>query len=294
MKLTRRQMIKSGIFAVGGMAIGCGQKTGNQPETQASAKRNGVTRIAHVTDTHMDLHLEETVTLMEQLVFTINRDYPDLDCVLFGGDNFNNNMAPGEDAATFKKITDRLVCPAYSVRGNKESKHALETDGYSFTAFRQDFDAGLAWVGRDWKLELGNVTVLGVDSTIDGADNGLFTEESFTFVETELRANPERKHILLNHHPYENFWNSTDEKDIHKYVLGNAYEARSRLFSHDNLALTLSGHKHLDHVIKHQGVLSIATIGFVTSPNPDNLSDRRFRIIEIVGDQIVQNMASIA
>jgi Icc protein len=286
-------MLKSTVTAVGGFAIGCGGRTGTQPKTQTSAKREGVIRIAHVTDTHMDLHLEETVALMEQLVVTINRDFPDLDCVLFGGDNFNNNVAPGEDAATFKKIIDRLSCPAYSIRGNKESKHAMETGGYSFGAFQQDFDDGLIWIGRDWKLELGNATVLGVDTTIDGADNGLFTAESFAFVETELRDHPDRKHILLDHHPYENFWNSTDEKDIYKYVLGNAEEVRTRLFSFDNLALTLSGHKHLDYVTEHQEVLSIATIGFVRSPNPDNLGDRRFRIIEIAGDRIDQKIASI-
>jgi Icc protein len=287
-------MLKSTATVVGGFAIGCGGKTGTQPKTLTSAKREGVIRIAHVTDTHMDLHLEETVALMERLVVTINRDFPDLDCVLFGGDNFNNNTAPGEDAATFKKIIGSLSCPAYAIRGNKESKHALEAGGYSLSSFQQNFDAGLKWVGRDWKLDLKDITVLGVDTTIDGADNGLFTAESFAFVETELAANPSRKHILLNHHPYENFWNSTDQKDIHKYVLGNAEEAHTRLFGSDNLVLTLSGHKHLDHVTTHRGVLSIATIGFVASPNPENLSDRRFRIIEIAGDRIDQQIASIA
>ncbi|GAG68203.1 unnamed protein product [marine sediment metagenome] len=47
------------------------------------------------------------------LVEKINNDFPALDFVLFGGDNFNNNVSGNGDAAMFRKIIDELHCPSY-------------------------------------------------------------------------------------------------------------------------------------------------------------------------------------
>ena len=98
---------------------------------------------------------------------------------------------------------------------------------------------------------------------------------------------------LVHHHVYDNFWKSNDKKDIHKYVLNNANEVKSRLFKHANLLMALSGHKHLNSVTRENGVAKIATCGFVVPQDPNNLNDHRMRHIEIANGVITQRVVSI-
>ena len=64
-----------------------------------------------------------------------------------------------------------------------------------------------------------------------------------------------------------------------------------RLFSFNNLKLTLSGHKHLDNVGKKNNVTVIATLGFVVPQDPEN--DHRFRYVEMRYGGIIQKLISI-
>lgn len=228
------------------------------------------------------------------LVKKINHDFPALDFVLFGGDNFNNNVFGNRDATAFRKIIDELHCPSYAVMGNKESSPKPVGDPLNQRDFAKMFfpsDVNIA--GRDWKLVKGNYTILGLDSTVEQHDNGVYTEKTLSFAENELRTHPEHNYILLNHHPYGNFWGGTQKYDIHKYVLNNAYKVKNILFKHDNLKLTLSGHKHLDHVGQKNNVTVIATLGFVVPQDPDNEDDHRFRYVEIVDDVVSEKLISI-
>jgi Icc protein len=60
-------------------------------------------KFIHVTDSHMDLADKESVDAMKLMVEFVNTEYKDLDFVLFGGDNFNNNVVGNADALEFKK-----------------------------------------------------------------------------------------------------------------------------------------------------------------------------------------------
>ena len=289
--ITRRDFIKIGTLSIGALAFGSGFM-GCKPKE--AGKPGESLKIIHATDTHLDLGMPETVQWLESFVEKVNQDFSDVDFVLFGGDNFNNNAAGNEDAMKFKSIADSLKCSWYSVRGNKESTPKPPGDPLGQGDFaKMFFNSELEVTGRDWKIVKGKYTILGIDSTIEKKNNGKFSRESLSFIENELKANPDQKYILLDHHPYENYWGGKSESDIHKYVLNNSKIIKKNIFKHKNLLLTLSGHKHLDYVQKEGGVTKIATLGFVVTQNIDKKDDHCFRYIEINGNSITERIAGI-
>lgn len=294
-RMTRREFLETGALFLGTCSVasvfsGCYSKSVGR----SIEKSNNTLKLIHATDTHLDLGKPETIKWMEMLVKKINRDFPSIDFMLFGGDNFNNNVPGKKDALKFKRIVDALHCPWYSVRGNKESTPKPESDPLNQNDYaKMFFPTDLNVSGRNWKLERGKYTILGIDSTIEQKNNGIFTSETFSYIENELKNNPTKFYILLDHHPYDNFWGSTTDKDIHKYVLNNSGKVKNNLFKYSNLILTLSGHKHLDNVSRENGLTKIATSGFVVPQDADNIDDHRFRYIEIQDNIVTEKLISI-
>ena len=252
-----------------------------------STKKTKSLKFIHVTDSHMDLQDEDSVEAMKIMVAFINKNYKDLDFVLFGGDNFNNNVPGDKDAVTFKTIVDKLHCPYYSVRGNKESSPKPKGDSIGLDEFKKMFvdERGLKVSDKDWMLEKNGYVILGLDSCIENANNGLYTKETIKFAHNALKmAKPT---LILNHHPYTNYWGGTDPKDLHKYVLGNTKEVQKELFGYPNLLLTLSGHKHIDSVTKIKNVKTIVTRGFV---RPLDLEMYPMRYVALEGDKISEKL----
>ncbi|NRA39348.1 MAG: metallophosphoesterase [Planctomycetes bacterium] len=289
-KLNRREFIKNSAVVIGTAAVGtqlaaCGEMA------RTSEPVNGAISFIHATDTHLDLNKPESVKWMEMLVQKINNEYGDIDFVLFGGDNFNNNVAGNVDAQTFKDIVDKLHCPYYSVRGNKEAC-PKPADALNQKDFSEMFYHGVSIEGRNWKFDCGDYTILGLDSTISGKSNGIIDEATMAFVEKELNTRPQRQHLTLQHHVYDNFWQSTEKKDIHKYVLNNAQVVKDRLFKYDNLLLTLAGHKHLDSVIVEQGTTKISTVGFTVPQDITNLDDHHMRYVQLNSRSITEKIVS--
>ena len=244
-------------------------------------------KFIHITDSHMDLQDEESVEAMQTAVAFINKNYPDLDFVLFGGDNFNNNVPGDKDAVAFAKITGKLHCPVYSVRGNKESSPKPKGDPIGIVQFHKMFieGRGLEVHGKDWALEKNSYLILGLDSCIENANNGRYAPETITFAQKKLAEG--KPTVILNHHPYTNYWGGTEKKDLHNYVLNNTDEVQKKLFGHKNLILTLSGHKHIDNVSKINDVTVIATRGFV---RPLDLDQYPMRYVELKDGNIDQKL----
>jgi Icc protein len=283
-KVTRRGFIKSAL-ALGILPLGLSANETTKHETLREADEESL-KLIHITDSHMDLADEESVEALEMMVELVNKEYKDLDFVLFGGDNFNNNVTGDKDALEFKKIISKLHCPSLLVRGNKESnpnpKDSIDLDGFK----KLFLDEKLVEVeGKDWVIEKKGYTILGLDSCIENANNGKYTEETIKFAEKVLKkGNPT---VLMNHHPYTNYWKEKDEKLIHKYVLNNTKEVQKRLFSYDNLLLTLSGHKHIDSVTNINKTSVIVTRGFI---KPLDLDQYPMRYIELKGNKISEKL----
>ncbi len=287
--ISRREFLKNGALGFAGITLGS-SFLGCQ---SSPATQNGSLRFIHVTDTHLDLGKPQTVAWVQMLVDKINKEYSSIDFVLFGGDNFNNNVPGNADALKFKEIVSGLKCPFYSVRGNKESTPTPKNDPLNQNDFAQlFFPPDLKISGRDWKLEKGKYTVLGLDTTIKQHGNGAYTPETLDFVEKELKTNPDHDYILLNHQTYGNFWGGTEKADLHKYVLNNIAEVKNHLFGYPNLKLTLSGHKHLNNISQYGTVKVVSTVGFVVPQGSNN--DHHFRFVEIKDGALTQKVVSIA
>ena len=243
-------------------------------------------KFIHVTDSHMDLSDSDSVEALELMRDFINKNYKDLDFVLFGGDNFNNNAAGKRDAKKFKAIADGLHAPYFSVRGNKESSPKGDNE-INFTAFKEMFvnGRGLQTSNKDWLLKIKGYNILGLDSCIEHQNNGRYTKETLEFAQNVLQTN--RPTIILNHHPYTNYWGGTEAKDLHKYVLNNTNEVQKRLFGYKNLLLTLSGHKHIDSVTEIQKTKVIVTRGFI---RPLDLDMYPMRYVELSGNSISEKL----
>jgi len=274
-KLSRRNFIKTAM-AVGAMPL----------VADASNAKVESLKFIHVTDSHMDLSDSDSVDAMELMVAFVNKNYKDLDFVLFGGDNFNNNAPKDSDALKFKEIVSKLYCPSYAIRGNKESSPKGD-DAIRMDEFQSLFcsDKALKVKGKDWLLEKNGYMIMGLDSCVENANNGLFSEETLQFAESIL--NKKKPTLMLNHHPYTNYWKGTEAKDIHKYVLNNTDEVQKRIFKYDNLLLTLSGHKHIDSVSELKGTKVVVTRGFV---RPLDLDMYPMRYVELHGDKVSEKL----
>jgi Icc protein len=273
LKHSRRDFFKKSIFL------------GLFPLT-AIAKKASTLRFIHITDSHMDLSDTDSIEAMELMVQSINKNYKNLDFVLFGGDNFNNNVKGNKDAITFKNIINKLHCPSYLVRGNKES-NPKPNDNIHLEEFKKLFftDSSLKIENKNWSIEKKGYLILGLDSCIEGHDNGSYTEQTLKFAEKHLKIG--KPTVILNHHPYTNYWKEKDPKQIHKYVLNNTEEAQKRLFSYKNFILSLSGHKHIDWTGNIQKTKAIVTRGFI---RPLDLDMYPMRYVEIKENNISEKI----
>ena len=275
-KISRRGFIKSAAAMTAMSFIAQAKET----------KKVETLKFIHVTDSHMDLGDSDSVEAMELMAKHINTHYKELDFVVFGGDNFNNNVNGNADALAFKKIVDKLHCPTYHVRGNKEA-HPKPDDAIHLDEFKSLFMSSktLKINAKDWLLETKGYAFLGLDSCVEGANNGIYSEETMKFAESILSSG--KPTIILNHHPYTNYWKGTDPKDIHKYVLNNTKEVQKRLFGFDNLILSLSGHKHIDSVTQINKTKAIVTRGFV---RPLDMDMYPMRYVEITDSKISEKL----
>jgi len=277
-KLTRRNFFK-GVATLATIPL-----VANETKTETTITNS--LKVVHITDAHMDMGNPDSVEALEMAVTYLNTHYPDLDCVLFGGDNFNNNMKENSDALVYKKIVEKLHCPAYHVRGNKESSPAND-NRIHLEEFKKLFMSykGMVVKRKDWAVEINGHLILGLDSCIENANNGEFSKETLTFAKKMLELG--KPTIILNHHPYTNYWGGTEEKDIHKYVLGNAKETIKALFDYPNLLVSLSGHKHIDNIKIINRVKTITTRGFI---RPLDLDEYPMRYVEIKNNEVSEKL----
>lgn len=253
---------------------------------QAKVNKPNTLKVVHITDAHMDLGNPDSVEALKMAVTYLNTHYTNLDCVLFGGDNFNNNMKADSDALVYKEIVEKLHCPVYHVRGNKESSPAND-NRIHLEEFKKLFMSNkeLTVEGKNWAVEINGHIILGLDSCIENKNNGIYEKETLTFAKKMLDLG--KPTLMLNHHPYTNYWCGTEAKDIHKYVLGNGEETIKALFDYPNLLVTLSGHKHIDNIKMINKVKTITTRGFI---RPLDLDEYPMRYIKIKENEVSEKL----
>ncbi len=230
---------------------------------------------AHVTDLHLDvqgdstwLYREKSVPLFIDALRQLSR-LPKLSFVVFGGDQVHYGANDKESLDVFQKWTAHLNMPYYILLGNTE----VSPVSGSSKLGREDFlkvwsGKGLKPGNSSWSVEpVRGVRAIGLDVTIDGKPHGEASPESLKWLENELKANKNKKLIIVFTHQLimpTTPKDSTPEWSL--WMVKNHDRVRSILEKYPNVRLVVSGHHHASRVITAGKITYVADPAIVSYP----------------------------
>lgn len=219
--------------------------------------------LAQVTDTHM-LHptsdeprLVDHIGRLELAVASLNAEDPAPAAVLLTGD-LTNNSEPGE-IETLRTCLEPLNLPALAIPGNHDDRAEI----------RASFD--LPWAADDnlsWIVELDGLSVIGLDTTVPGAQHGDFDPPRREWLTGALaRTAPNPTVIAMHHPPF-----ASGIRWMDATMLRNADLFTELVAGASHLTRIFCGHLHRHVVTSVGGVLT--SVGPATVHHVElNLSD---------------------
>lgn len=209
--------------------------------------------LAHVTDAHVAPFGKRNAALKDRSV-PILQDLVDqivarrATMTLFGGDNIDNHGHGEEDLEAFLGIAGRLsryVC----IVGNHEAEAPLP--GH---VSKDQFAARVAGHGIDrdrlcFSEAVGNVRVIGIDTTLLGTSGGYVSPAMMRFVAGALNEATEEHIVVLGHHLLYRAWEPYSLQSWDKdYLVGNRDALIALLASHPRVRAYLCGHHHASRI----------------------------------------------
>ncbi|MBT6225779.1 MAG: hypothetical protein HOI47_03875 [Candidatus Scalindua sp.] len=289
--LSRRDFVKRGLAIgqavfIGGVLVGnfAGCTTTSKKENGANVRRKKNIKFAHITDTHVTFSGKNGTALKEES-FNIFRDVigqvnnmPDIDFILFGGDNINNTDPEAKDFNEFMNIMSSVKVPYFAQFGNREVSPippgiALSKEQYAGKMKGHGLDVG----NYSWSLSpVPGLRILGLDTTIEGHDNGEIPKEELKWIKKEIRKYPDDMIITLSHHLLLPTWGNRDiPKWKKKYLLKNYQEVNAILKGAPQVKACLMGRHHVSKTQTVNGLHYIASPAAVQYPHA-------FRTITII------------
>jgi 3',5'-cyclic AMP phosphodiesterase CpdA len=222
-------------------------------------------RIAHISDLHITKSKEFLEKIFERGVKAVNSLEPKADLIFISGDiTWEGVLSEYELAA--EKIKEfegsTMVIP-----GNHDSRHL----GYQL--FQEYF-------GRlEFYKELGDLGVLGLDSTEPDLDEGHIGRDKYKWIEDNLKIDKKFQVIGFHHHlvPVPN---SGREQNILNDA-GGVLDVVLR----NNTALVLMGHRHVPYSVRVHRTLMVNAGTFSSARTRAHLG-HGFNIIDLEGTQI--------
>jgi len=280
---TRREFLKGGVAVGGALLSGCVSMT--QSKAEGSASRSARFKFAHVTDMHVCTQGKngaamkaDSIRIFGDVVNQLNAT-DGLDFILFGGDNFDNSEKGTADRDEFLRLASKLKAPYYIQFGNREASSLPPGDPVSKEEFVKLFQGhGFSGNSRWWSASpVKGVTVLGLDTSIKGRNNGAVSKEQLAWVKKELDARRDEFVMILTHHLFLPTWRPKNIPKWQKsYVIGNAAEVMPVLEKASNVKLVLSGHHHVAKIQVRSGLPYIASPATVQYPHA-------FRVVSVDG-----------
>ncbi|MCP4253526.1 MAG: hypothetical protein GY775_08960 [Candidatus Scalindua sp.] len=281
--LSRRDFVKRGLAVgqaifIGGVLVGnfAGCTASLKKNEEARAGRKKSIKFAHITDSHVTFSgkngtalKEESFNIFRDVIGQIN-DMPDIDFILFGGDNINNTDPDAKDFNEFMNIMSSVKVPYFAQFGNREVSPippgiALSKDQYAEKMKGHGLD-----VGRySWSVSpVPGLRILGLDTTIEGHDNGEIPEEELNWIKEQIAKYPNDMIITLSHHLLLPTWGNRDiPKWKKKYLLKNYQEVNAILDASPQVKACLMGHHHVSRVQTVNGLHFIASPATVQYPH---------------------------
>ena len=214
--------------------------------------RNGVV-LGHITDAHIAPRSPSTTVLKRQSVAILEdllaqfRERS-VDLVMFGGDNIDNRGHGPADLAAFVELAstaDRSVC----ILGNHEvswpSPGRVTAEEFAHAVAGRGISPGR----YNFVETVGNVRVIGVDTTLIGSSGGYVSPASMRFLAHALREGDEEHVVVLGHHLLYPAWSPLSLTSWDRdYLVANREHVTSLLASCTRVRAYLCGHHHASRI----------------------------------------------
>ena len=280
--LSRRSFVKYGLGIgkaafIGGLLVGnfAGCTTAPKKDKEAKAGRKN-TRFANITDTHVTFTgkngtalFEESFDIFRDIIAQVN-EMDDIDFILFGGDNINNTDPGTKGFDEFMNIMSSVKVPYFAQFGNREVSPIPPGIALSKEQYAEKMKGHGLDVGRyTWSVSpVPGLRILGLDTTIEGHDNGEIPEEGLHWIKEEISKYPNDTIVTLSHHLLLPTWGDRDiPKWKKKYLLNNYLEVNAILDAAPQVKACLMGHHHVSKVQTVNGLHFIASPAGVQYPN---------------------------
>lgn len=202
---------------------------------------------------------KSSTDLLKATIDAINAQ-GDIDFVIVLGD-LTKDAEPW-NVDRFQELMAELKVPYYVVLGNHDvspvDTHASQRDpGVTRSTMIWTFQGhGYNGPNPHWSLDpVTGVHLVGLDSTMTGDWGGKLTQQGLDFLDRDLYANSDKLTIVVLHHqllPYTPA-EETGENEFNKFVAYNADQVRTVINKYPQVAMTLSGHRHLSTRYKIDG-----------------------------------------
>jgi len=195
--------------------------------------------IAHLSDPHLDAR-PVPLSRLRQVLAAV-RELPRLDAVVVTGDIADRGLA-SEYQAFMPEIAG--LPPTIVTTGNHCLKAAFEAN-----------------VGpRNSQIDVGGLRIVGLDTAVDGRDEGLLDDATLSFARNAIATAPGAV-LLACHHPAVDIGHLA----IDAIKLANPDALAGLIASSPSVAGVLTGHVHTPHVTQFAGVPLIGAPGIVST-----------------------------
>lgn len=202
---------------------------------------------------------KQSVELLQSTVQDINKA-GDIDFAVVLGDLTKDSEPWNVDR--FKEVMAELNMPYYVVLGNHDVSpvdinKSQRDPGVSRATMIWAFQGhGYNGPSTHWSTDpLPGVHLVGLDTSMTGDWGGRLTKEGLRFLDKDLYANPGKMTVVVLHHQLQPYTEAevTGDNDFDKFVAYNAEEVKNVLNKYPQVAMTLSGHRHLSTRYKIEG-----------------------------------------
>jgi 3',5'-cyclic AMP phosphodiesterase CpdA len=229
-------------------------------------------RIAHISDLHIVKSNEFKEKIFESGKKAINSLNPKADLIFVSGDLTFEGTLPEYQYAKEKIL--EFEGHIMLIPGNHDSRH----QGYQL--FSEFFGK------LDFYKKIGNVGILGLDSTQPDKDEGHIGRDKYGWVEENLNSSGKFKIVGLHHHivPVPN---SGREQNIINDA-GGVLD----LVLRNNVSLILMGHRHVPYAVRVHRTLMVNAGTFSSARTRAHMGNS-FNIIDIENGAITVTMFDI-
>ncbi|GAX62111.1 metallophosphoesterase [Candidatus Scalindua japonica] len=281
--LNRRSFVKYGLGVgkavfIGGLLVGnftgCTTVSKKSRDTKSGRKKD--IKLAHITDTHVTFTgkngtalKEESFNIFRDVIAQVN-DMPDIDCILFGGDNINNTDPGTKGFDEFMNIMSSVKVPYFAQFGNREVSPIPPGIALSKKQYAEKMKGhGLDLAKYSWSISpVPGLRILGLDTTIEGHDNGEIPEDGLKWLKKEIAKYPNDIIVTLSHHLLLPTWGNRDiQKWEKKYLLKDHQKVNTILENSPQVKACLMGHHHVSKVQTIAGLHYIASPATVQYPH---------------------------